>query len=102
MATFHIKDFPFEEIRDANGDYFNKPSDAIALGYKLDQIWSVIEEGGTYVYGPSYHFVNRIGFIATKETHDGDTYYVEEPEDFEDEDENLEIDLDDGLSAINE
>lgn len=76
----HFTDFPFEEIRDANGDYFTTAAQAMAAGYDADQVWSVVESDGTYTYGPSHHYVNLVGFVATKERHDGETYYHEEPE----------------------
>lgn len=82
----HFCDFPYEEIRMPSGDYFPTALDAAKAGYHRDQIWSVVESNGNYTYGPPHHYVNRIGFIATKETHDFETYYHEEVEE-EDEDE---------------
>jgi len=87
-------DFPFvehsrlDEWGDEGGDYANRPHDLIKLGYAESQIWSVIEgdeeitqEDGrrlnSITYGPSRHYVNVIGYIATKEHHDGETYYEE-------------------------
>ena len=99
--TYHKADFPFEEIKDSAGNYFNSQSHLRKLGYAESQIWSVIEgdeeyrEDGqrisTYVYGPSQHFVNKVGYVATKEHHDDETYYEETmemepyPEDFDDD-----------------
>lgn len=89
MTTF-IKDFPFEEIRRPDGNYFDTWEEVREAGYGDNQIWSIVEgEGedemdpddpdyepsGVWVYGPPHHWVNIIGFIATKETHDFDTYY---------------------------
>ena len=46
-----------------------------------DQIWSVViadtDEGYTYSYGPCEHWIGRLGYVATKEKHDGNTYYEE-------------------------
>ena len=80
-------EFPFEEIKD-NGDYFHSPHDLRKLGYAESQIWSVVignddelDDGGDrwlYItYGPSGHYVNVEGYFATKEHHDGHTYYQE-------------------------
>lgn len=82
----HFQDFPFEEIRKPNGDYFDTAEDAMAAGYAESQVWSVIEGEGTYVYGPSHHYINRLGYIATKEHHDGNTYYHEKDPDYDDTD----------------
>lgn len=79
MTTDHYQEFPFEEIRDESGDYFRTINDAIIAGYDEDQIWSVVEVDGAYSYGPTHHFVNLVGYVATTERHDGDTYYHEEP-----------------------
>jgi len=97
-------EFPFEEIRDdgtPEGDYFHRPNQLRALGYADSQIWSVIEgdeitqEDGRRLnfitYGPSGHYVNVIGYMATTEHHDGETYYEDSflmepyPEDFDDD-----------------
>tara|TARA_B100000787_G_C16031398_1_gene222929 strand:- start:297 stop:581 length:285 start_codon:yes stop_codon:yes gene_type:complete len=87
MTTIHEEDFPFEEIRDEGGDYFYRISELLALGYVESQIWSVVsgddevDQNGQrwiyFTYGPSHHYVNLIGYVATKEHHDGDTYYEE-------------------------
>ena len=89
-TTYTNVDFPFEQIRDdgtPEGDYFHRPQDIRKLGYAESQIWSIVEcddefrEDGqrisVYVYGPSEHYVNVIGYMATKEHHDGNTYYEE-------------------------
>ena len=74
--------FPYHEIRDdvvgGNGDYFESQDAARSAGYDDDQIWSVthgVED--TYSYGPPWHYVNLVGFIATEERHDNNTYYEE-------------------------
>ena len=76
----HFEDFPFEEIRAETGDYFPNIKAVMAAGYEGNQIWSVTEAEGTYTYGPPHHYVNLVGYVATKEPHDGDTYYHEEPD----------------------
>ena len=85
--THHIAEFPFVEIRDdvlegGNGDYFRSWQHTKDAGFDDDQIWSVVhgDETDVYIYGPPHHYVNLVGFIATQERHDGNTYY-EEPED---------------------
>ena len=78
--TDHNKDFPFAEKRQESGDYFDTVQQAIDAGFALTQIWSVVECDGSWTYGPSHHYVNLIGYIATDEHHDGDTYYHEEAE----------------------
>lgn len=81
---FYRKDFPFTQIKDevwgGHGDYFNSAEEAmLATGLSEKHIWSVIEgnEDGVYTFGPSHHFINVLGYVATKEPHDGDTYYEE-------------------------
>lgn len=72
-------DFPFEEIKDAEGNMFFNWGAASIAGYPDNQIWSVIEgENDTIVYGPPHHYVNNLGYIATAEAHDGETYYHED------------------------
>lgn len=83
--TDHNEDFPFEEIRKPNGDYFKSAAEAQKAGYSLDQIWSVIESDGCWTYGPSHHYINAVGYIATNEQHDGNTYYHEPEEESEEE-----------------
>lgn len=91
--TDHHADFPFEEIRRADGNFFDTPSEAAAAGYDHDQIWSVVitddmtdervngdgvrgrYETTTFTYGPIGHIVNLEGYVATKERHDTQTYY---------------------------
>ncbi len=78
------QDFPFDEIRNATGDYFASVTEAMKAGYQESQIWSVAIADGegpngedAYTYGPSFHYVNVMGYIATKEHHDDETYYEE-------------------------
>jgi hypothetical protein len=78
--TIHYKDFPFEEIRDKpDGDYFLTAQECHErTGYGFEHIWSVTEgDDNEYVYGPSQHYINKIGYVATEEVHDNDTYYIE-------------------------
>ena len=78
-AIIHEQEFPFDEIRDQHGDYFSTVADAKKhSGYDESHIWSVTECEGAWSYGPSHHYVNLIGYIATHESHDGNTYYEEE------------------------
>lgn len=70
-------DFPFNEIRDESGDYFSSKHEAFKAGHKPNQIWSIVEGESAFVYGPAYHLINVIGYIATDESHDGNTYYEE-------------------------
>ena len=66
--------FPYVEIK-----RFDTPHDALKKGFASNQIWSVCEcdETGDWIYGPPHHYVNRAFVITTKETHDHDTYYIE-------------------------
>ena len=75
--TYHLEDFPYEEIRKPTGDYFDSWNQAKQAGYDDDQIWSVVHGDEAWTYGPPHHYINVIGFIATNERHDHDTYYEE-------------------------
>ena len=80
-ATTYEEDFPFQEYRQESGDFFDSINDAMLKGFTQDQIWSVVESGerdDCYIYGPSHHYVNLIGYVATKEKHDDNTYYIED------------------------
>lgn len=80
-------DFPFDEIKTEDGDYFDSVEDAQRqTGCAVNQVWVVLEgedfekdgfRWGCCTYAPSHHYVNRLGYIVTKETHDGNTYYEE-------------------------
>ena len=81
MAVFKQGDFPFEEIKTQHGDYFDTRLQAMQeTGYSEDHIWSITleddDENWGFIYGPSHHWV-VLGYIATKEKHDGNTYYTE-------------------------
>jgi hypothetical protein len=71
-------DFPFQEIRRADENYFDSWQEAKDAGYDDDQIWSITEgDENSWSYGPPHHYINHIGHIATQERHDGQTYYIE-------------------------
>ena len=76
------QDFPFEEIRKDNGEYFDSWAEAKRYGWDDDQIWSITisdedEDFSVWSYGPPDHYVNHVGHVATKERHDNNTYYHE-------------------------
>jgi len=74
------QEFPYEEIRkEPDGDFFDSIEEAKALGFAESQIWSVTECDNSFAYGPSHHWVNLLGYVATVEHHDGKTYFIEEP-----------------------
>ena len=81
---YHYRDFPFEEKLREDGDQFNSVAEAITAGYLERQIWSVSHtdedenDVQTDTYGPPYHYVNVMGYVATEEFHDNNTYYIEE------------------------
>tara|TARA_B100000927_G_scaffold3057_1_gene2398 strand:- start:2049 stop:2528 length:480 start_codon:yes stop_codon:yes gene_type:complete len=98
--TIEAKEFPYEEIRDPNGDYFLtlnaafakiadrqnlSPADMTGEWKEsvLKHIWAVIitdtEEGVHWTFTDPRHYVNREGFIITKETrqHDDEEYNEE-------------------------
>ena len=54
-------EFPYEEIRDEGGDYFDCWSDVRDAGYDDDQIWCVTCADRVM------HFINVLGYIATKD-----------------------------------
>lgn len=70
--------FPYEELRDLDGNYFPSWKATSLAGYPDNQIWSVVEDNNVFTYGPPHHCVNVLGFIATEETHDGETYFTED------------------------
>ena len=106
MADYE-EEFPFEEIRDngdIDGDYFYKIEQAREMVKQLgltegdNHIWSVVEGDGadgveSLSYGPSHHYVNLLGYIITREAHDGETYYHETWERDHDDDDDLSIDI---------
>ena len=79
------QDFPFKECRTEGGDFFSSIDEALDAGFEMDQIWSVTESGENdycHIYGPPHHWVNLLGYTATKERHDNNTYYIEDWSDF--------------------
>ena len=81
MTTIIEEDFPFDEIKKESGDFFSSIKEMEDLGFTENQMWSVVctdfSEGSTFTYGPRGHWINLIGYVATNEKHDGDTYYEE-------------------------
>lgn len=82
MTTIIEKEFPFNELRMPTGDYYDNSTQMMHAGFERSQMWSVVEadgdDGAEYLsYGPVHHYVNLLGYIATAEHHDGDTYYIE-------------------------
>lgn len=75
--TDHYEEFPFEEIRQPDGNYFLSWAQAKAAGYDDDQIWSITISDDAFTFGPPHHYINHIGHVATLERHDNDTYYHE-------------------------
>lgn len=78
-------EFPFDEIKDENGDYFLRLSDAMKFAPEC-MIWSLVEQGEMdslddpliYIYGPPHHHhIDVIGYLITEEPHDFYTYYFE-------------------------
>ncbi len=81
MAEYEIE-FPFQELKTPTGDYYDNRIEMERAGFVESQMWSVTDadddDGSEYLcYGPVHHYVNLIGYIATAEHHDGDTYYIE-------------------------
>ena len=98
--VIEAEEFPYEEIRDAHGDYFlslgsalTKLADMQNLSLPdmttewresvLKHIWAVIitdtEDGVMWTFTHPRHYVNREGFIVTKEArqHDDEEYNEE-------------------------
>ena len=48
------EEFPFDEVRDANGDYFDTVGEAMDAGFDLNQVWSVTEEDYIYDYSEEF------------------------------------------------
>ena len=81
MAIYE-QEFPFTELKTPTGDYYDNRIEMEHAGFVESQMWSVTDadddDGSEYLcYGPVHHYVNLIGYIATAEHHDGDTYYIE-------------------------
>lgn len=76
----HFRTFPYEPIKRKDENYFDTWQEARDAGFDDNQIWSVVETEGTWTFGPPHHRINLMGYVATNERHDGETYYHEEPE----------------------
>ena len=81
MAEYE-QEFPFTELKTPTGDYYDNRIEMERAGFVESQMWSVTDadddDGSEYLcYGPVHHYVNLLGYIATAEHHDGDTYYIE-------------------------
>ena len=81
MAVYE-QEFPFTELKTPTGDYYDNRIEMERAGFQESQMWSITDaddDDGSeyYCYGPVDHYVNLIGYIATAEHHDGDTYYIE-------------------------
>jgi len=83
MSRTYNYDFPFQELRMPTGGYYDNRTQMERAGFIQAQMWSVVveadaDDGSEYLcYGPVHHYVNVLGYIATAEKHDGDTYYYE-------------------------
>jgi hypothetical protein len=71
MNTTIQGDFPYEEIRRPDGNYFQSWKEAKDAGYDDDQIWSVTsaegDDGSEWIItGPPHHFCNHLGHLATR------------------------------------
>jgi hypothetical protein len=85
--TAYFEEFPFDEIRDPAGDYFNTVEDAVALTKcQANQMWSVTISDSdnpmirdVYTFGPpDFRTLGyRAGYLVTVEKHNGNTLYVE-------------------------
>lgn len=72
-------EFPFDEIRSNNGDYFDSIDECRSAGYADNQIWSVAitddADSTTITYGPPHHIVNVEGYVCTEVEHNHHVYY---------------------------
>lgn len=79
--TMKEEEFPYKEIRDKDGNYWLSWKEVKKAGFSDNQIWSVTEysedDEATITYGPPRHYVNLLGYTATEERHDDNTYYHE-------------------------
>jgi hypothetical protein len=80
--AIYAQEFPFAELRTPTGDYYDNKTQMERAGFVESQMWSITDaeedDGSEYFcYGPVHHYVNLVGYIATAEHHNGDTYYIE-------------------------
>ena len=71
----HDREFPFNEIKRKDGDYFNTVKEAMtATGLDSSHVWVIIESDTgndneyCYTTSPPHHYINKIGY---------ETYYNE-------------------------
>jgi len=76
MSNVH-KEFPYEELRDENGDYFTSRVCCLEAGIPSENIWSVVESDCVIEHGPAHHYVNVLGFVGTVELNDGQYYSID-------------------------
>lgn len=65
-------DFPYDEIKKENGDYFDSPAECYAAGFERFQVWSVTvddaDDGATvFTYSGTIRRVNVLGYVCTRE-----------------------------------
>ena len=82
MTTTIQSDFPFQELKTPTGDVYDNQAQMQLAGFDETQMWSIVEATGDddsewLIYGPVHHYVNLVGYVATAEHHDGETYYEE-------------------------
>lgn len=81
----YYEDFPYKEFRDEQGNYFQTAAfaqqAAVNAGYSERHVWSVVEEWDNnkffFIYGPSHHYVNVLGFIYSDTPNKGEYYFEE-------------------------
>ena len=81
-STVINSNFPFTDLRMPDGDFYDNKTQLEQAGFVESQMWSVVEACNAsgdelYIYGPVHHYCNLIGYVATAEHHDGNTYYQE-------------------------
>ena len=73
--------FPYEEIKDTDGNYFQRYQDVLDAGFSDAQVWTVIvtdEDLGLWItYDNGYRFVNVLGYVASKEEVTAEECYEE-------------------------
>tara|TARA_R110002110_G_scaffold226672_1_gene441005 strand:- start:236 stop:514 length:279 start_codon:yes stop_codon:yes gene_type:complete len=84
IIMIYEKQFPFDEIKRNDGEYFDTAKEAMtATGLGSSHVWVIIESDTgndneyCYTTSPPHHYINKIGYIATQEPHDHETYYNE-------------------------
>ena len=81
MVEPSSKEFPYEEIRRDDGNFFDSWDEVEAAGYSYRQIWCITsgdtEEGTWFCYDNAHHYVNVLGYIATNEHAKPNEHYEE-------------------------